>query len=497
MAFSTILGIGKLALGAYQSFQANRRAKEQLEMQREIMDRQFERAMEFANDAREKREIENAYVREREILDRQAAELERERQLEVVDDYQTQLEEERDYMLDRQRMGDRAAKEMQDFYRRQLARNQRIREDERGFAEEFLLEARDRAASERAEDIERFLETKDLKADEREFYLNELQKLQNQVNLERRDDMRIRDRVMGGARDLQDRLERVAAGLGDIPDIPVLTRDMIDAETARRQSEYQQDVDRAATAMASVGEADLVRSGMDLSSAGTARRGDITGRIADAYRGARNAAYDDAMKYITGVTGEMASNVNNIMDRRQQILAEEAGIGATELGYLQNLPSVRSATGPMERALNAPSAVYDRPITSANYQSPVGMTSAFYDGGALPSGIGASLPISSAASTQGLNISSGTVKPYNQTLDDPASYFTAATGAENKMLSSLAGERNRNLNTVDSFSENLGDFASGLGADLDTIMKDKYGGNFGQMWGARPSWLGGAGGWYD
>ena len=158
MAFSTILGIGKLALGAYQSFQANRRAKEQLEMQREIMDRQFERAMEFANDAREKREIENAYIREREILDRQAAELERERQLEVVDDYQTQLEEERDYMLDRQPMGDRAAKEMQDFYRRQLARNQRIREDERGFAEEFLLEARDRAASERAEDIERFLD---------------------------------------------------------------------------------------------------------------------------------------------------------------------------------------------------------------------------------------------------------------------------------------------------------------------------------------------------
>jgi hypothetical protein len=341
------------------------------------------------------------------------------------------------------------------------------------------------------------LETKDLKADERQFYLNQLQKLQQQVNLERRDDQNIRDRVMGGARDLQDRLERVAAGLGDIPEVPVLTRDMIDAETARRQGEYQQDVDRAATAMASVGEADLIRSGMDLSTTGTNRRGDITGRIADAYRGARNAAYDDAMKYITGVTGSMASNRNDIMNRRNAILTEEQGIGATELGYLNNLPNVRSATGPMELALNAPTASYDRAVTSASYQSPVTLTSALYDGGSLPSSLGANLQPRSAASTQGFNISSGTLKPYPLTLDSPASYLTDARGAENRMLSSLAGERNRNLGTVDAFSDNLGDFTSKLGADLDEIMTDKYDGSFGQMWGSRPKWLGGAGGWYD
>ena len=494
MAFSTILTGLQLGFGFLQSRSANRRAKEQLAQQREILDRQFERNMAFALTAMEKQDVENAYIREREILDRQAAELERERQLDLLAENQARIDEQRDYELTRQERADRDAKERQDFFRRQVADNQRIRQEERSFAEEFLRDARSRAAEERAEDLARFLENKEIRGEEREFYLGQLEKLQQQVDRERAEDMKIRDRVMGGARDLQERLERVAAGFGDVPEIPVLTREMIDAETARRQSEYQQDVDRAATAMASVGEADLIRRGLDLSTTGTERRGDITNRIADTYRTARNRAYDDAMKYITGMTSSMASNVGNIMDRRKRILAEEAGIGSAELGYLQNLPNVRSATDPIIRSLGAPTAGYDRAIRSADFTSPVGLDSAVYDAGNLPSSLGANLPISSGVYNQGFNIDSGIVGPYDLSLDSPASYLSAAGNAETNMTGLLKNEINRNRDTINSFSENLGDFTSKLGADLDTILSNQYDGNFSKMFAERPTWLGGTGG---
>ena len=182
------------------------------------------------------------------------------------------------------------------------------------------------------------------------------------------------------------------------------------------------------------------------------------------------------------------------MDRRKRILAEEAGIGSAELNYLQNLPNVRSATDPIIRSLSAPTAGYDREIVSADFTSPVGLGSAVYDAGSLPSSLGTNLPISSGVYNQGFNIDSGIVGPYDLSLDSPASYLSAAGAAENSMRNLLGKEINRNRDTINSFSENLGDFTSKLGADLDTILSDQYDGNFSKMFAERPTWLGGTGG---
>ena len=63
------------------------------------------------------------------------------------------------------------------------------------------------------------------------------------------------------------------------------------------------------------------------------------------------------------------------------------------------------------------------------------------------------------------------------------------------MTGLLKNEMNRNRDTINSFSENLGDFTSKLGADLDTILSEQYDGSFSNMFSERPSWLGGSGVW--
>ena len=154
---------------------------------------------------------------------------------------------------------------------------------------------------------------------------------------------------------------------------------MIDSEVGRRTTQYMSDVDRAAEMVSSQGQADLIRRGMDVSTLGSDERAAMAARLSNEYQGARDRAYDDALGYISGRSNAMSQNVGAIMDRRSGILSETAGIGGTELGYLQNMRAAPSATGAYQMAGQMGSGILDRNISSAGGFSASGLNSGLYD----------------------------------------------------------------------------------------------------------------------
>ena len=423
-------------------------------------------------------------------------------------------QDEADRLAERQALADEEAREMQLYRLREAARNRDLVASEREFAKLLLGQAQGTAASEREEAMARFLEDRETRAGEREFVVDQYEDLLRQAQAERDTEMGVREQILARAGDLQSALEATAAQLGYVPEIEQITPEMIEAEVARRTGEYQSDVDRAAEAVASVNEADLIRAGLDVSTGGTQRRGDIAARLAQEYQNARTRAYDDAMGYISGRSNAMATNVGNIMDRRAAILGETANIGGAELGILQNLRSLPSATDAYQMAANIASGVLDRNITSANnYNAPIPVSSALYDAsGAMtsgmsnydynlvnllsgiqsgnnyrsPVGIGSSiydgniggnyastLNPSSAASTSGMNLPSTILAPYGQTLQNPMNYLNNANATQNSMISGLMGQYNAGVNALSGASSNFGEILSGISGDYDAGLRTR------------------------
>jgi len=442
-------------------------------------------------------------------------------------------QDEADRLAERQSMADQEAREMQLYRLREAARNRDLVASEREFAKMLLGQAQDVAGAERDEQMARFLEDRDTRADERQFVVDQYEDYLRQAQAERDAEMGIREQILAGADDLQSRLEATASQLGYVPEIEQITPEMIDAEVARRTGEYMSDVDRAAEAVASANEADLIRAGIDVSTGATQRRGDIAGRLAQEYQNARARAYDDAMGYISGRSNAMATNVGNIMDRRAAILGETANIGGAELGILQNLRQLPSATGAYQMAANIGSGILDRNIVSANnYSAPIAVTSGLYDASNamtsgmsnydynlmnLMSGVSSSnnysspvaigsaiydgniggnyastLSPSSAASTAGLNLGSSVMAPYNQTLQNPMNYLSNANAYNNSIISGLMGQYNQGRTRMQEASTHLGDLFDATAGDLDPNNKlyNKF-----SNWATSkfPSWMGGGG----
>lgn len=445
---------------------------------------------------------ERAFALEQLRLAQEIASSERDFSLDIYRD-------EADRMAERQRMLDKDARDIQLYRLQEAARNRELRADERAFAQELLGQQGDIAQQERDERLARLLEDREMKGEERNFMIDQYQDLLATARGERADEMAIRDQIISGAGDLQSQLERAANQMGYIPEIEQVTPEMIQGEIARRADLNTAMVDRAADRVASINEADLIRSGMDVSSTADERRADIAKQLALEYQQAQSSAYDDAMSYITGRSNLQAQNVNNIIGRRGSVLDEIAGIGSTELNALQNLRQAPTVTTAYNMAASIGSGVYDRDIGSAgNYTSPVGVSSAFYDASGMMtpsygnydydllsainsvgsagtysspvalgsgiydnfnimSGVGNTMNLGSAAS-QGYNqIGSGILAPYNQTLMNPSSYFSYGDNSQNNTISALMGQYNQGMDAMSGMSENLGSIFSGLTSDYD------------------------------
>ena len=466
MAWSAALGLAGSAFGAIS---ASRTARAQMAQQQYMFDKQMELQelqVGMARDAQRRQVEENAYQRQIEQMNRLIASQEREYQREQSEEYKEQLMAERRAVIERQIQEDREAARQRQFQLEQLLQNQDLRAEEREFAIEQLNEAKAVASGERDEDMRRFLEEREMAKIERDFVLDEYNKLQDQALLEREQDLAIRNQVLAQVGQMQDAVQGASQQLGYVPEIPQLTEEDIAREIRRREADYISDVDRAADRVASVGEAELIRRGIDESTTGTARRGEIASRLAEEYQNARQRAYDDAMNYITGKSCAMASNVGDIIKRRSSILGETADVAGAGLNVLQRLPSVASAQNAYGMATRAPSAIYNRNVSSANdFRAPVSIGSAVYDRSNVGPALAQFRVPPSAASNAGMNVGSQIFNPYSVSIPNPSTYMTNAGSIGNQLLTSATSSANTAYNRAY-------DASSGFGSDMRSFLDD-------------------------
>ena len=441
---------------------------------------------------------ERKYAIEQLRLAQEIASSERDFQQDIYSDEAARLSQ-------RQGLLDQDAKDIQLYRLREAARNRELFGDERAFAQQLLGRQMDTAASERAEQLARFDQDRATVAGNRQFEMDQYDAYLAQSQKEREDEMAIREMIMSGAGNLQNELERVSSQMGYVPEIEQITPEMIDSEVGRRTTQYMSDVDRAAEMVSSQGQADLIRRGMDVSTLGSDERAAMAARLSNEYQGARDRAYDDALGYISGRSNAMSQNVGAIMDRRSGILSETAGIGGTELGYLQNMRAAPSATGAYQMAGQMGSGILDRNISSAggfsasglnsglydssnmmsssygagdynlmnlaggigsagSYSSPVGVGTSIYDGN-IGGAFGNTLNYGSAASTSPANLTSSIFGPYGISNQNPANYMTGMTNSQNDYISSLMGNYNQSR-------QSLMDSSSAMGGTLRDFSND-------------------------
>lgn len=466
--FSEVLGLGVNLLGMGQ---ANSNAKRQAR----LMERQIDGMLEISRGQLELQErnqdlIEEDYARRVEIeqLNRALMEQEREWQLGELEYYREQLKDDQDRQIQRQLEMDREAAAIQAWRLEQLDWARDMAADERSYALEMLQEAKAIASGERDEQLKRFYEDRMKAATNRDWQVGQYESARRQARSEREFDLSERDmvtdRIMGLERSLEDALKR----LGDPMELYRTTPEEIEGEYRRRASEYQSDVDRAATRVASIGEADLIRTGMDVSTTGTARRGEITERIAAAYQDARQRAYDDALAYIGGRQTTLNAPVGQDMERRSGVLREVANVTGAPIEALMSRSNPSSELPAYNIASLVGSGILDRGISSANaYSAPMPIGSALIDGtGSYAPGISEYEVRTSLADPSYLNIMSAVFDPYSQNVPNPAAFGSNAVSAGGAALSARSGMYGSAMDTAFAASRGLGASLRGLGAEL-------------------------------
>lgn len=438
MPFGAILGLAGSAIGAIG---ASRQANAQREMQMYQFRKQQE--LQEANlgmmrDAQRDQRLENEYQREMEVFNRRLREQEREFELDQLRQNQEYLMEDRRIDIERQVKEDREAAKIQQFNLEQLIKRQDIAEDERQFAIRELEQVKEIASGERDDDMRRFLEEREMSRIERQYITDQFDEAKGVVAQERELQLQDRNAIMHSIYGMQDAVQNTAAGLGYIPEIEQLNRADINSEIDRRTGQYQGDVDRAADRVASVNEASLIRGGMDRSTQGNARRGDIAARIASEYQDARSRAYDDALRYITGEQAALTDNVGSIMKRRSGVLDETAKVAGVGIDQMMRVPNAKSAADIYRMASSVPSAIYNRSVQSAgNYRPPVGINSASVTGQMSP-GIADYTRPTSMVNNAGFGIQSALFNPYGVTTNDPNTYLSNAMGIGNNLYNAAA-----------------------------------------------------------
>ena len=427
-------GLGLLQSGRQQS-KANSLAREQYEWNKEMFGLQTAAQAE-----------ENEYQRGLSETDRATKADERAFGEAQLAEYKKQILAEREFEIDRMLRLDKEAASQRAFQLEQYLSNKNLKEEERALALRQLEEAKAIAKGERDEEKKRFELAKAQKNIERQFQLKEYGEAKNQAFAERQFMMDQRKGIMDQIYGLQSGLQDTYAGLQDVPDVERISEADIEAEIQRRQGEYTADVDRAATAVASVNEADLIRDGMDLSTKGTARRGDIASRLAQEYQNARSRAYDDSMGFIAGKQGVRNTDLNTILASRGSQLGQAGDVYGAGIGMMSQLPNAPSAMTGYNYG-NVGSGVYDRSIGSSanNFQDKYGLRSGadnefFNIGGNYSNMTG---PRSSAAYGGGMSLGSGIYSPYTGTSYNPSSYSNnMSTYANNNLSYANQGSNN-------------------------------------------------------
>lgn len=458
----SIYGANKAAKG-----QAAALAQQQYENARQ---REIQMAnLGMARQAQQQQFEENEYQRQIERLNRRIVGQERLYQQQEFGEYRDQLMEERRAVIERQLQEDKAAARDRQFRLEQLLQNQDLAQDERAFAIQQLEQAKSIAAGERDEEKRRLLEDRAKAEIERDFLIEEYRQAQDQFQQERGEQMAFRDMLMSRIDAVRDSTSQFAESLGVLPEVREFSQDDFDEYYDRRVGEYQDDIDRAATKVLSQSEASLNRRGMLNSTLANDARGDVAKKLAQQYSSARDKAYDDTLRYITGEQTLSRNTLADEMTRRKYLMDENLGIEGYGINQMMNMPGmVGSATGGYNLMGSIPSSIYDRNISSANnYTAPVNIGTGIYDNINIGTGLGGFLNQPSAASTGFFNINSRVFNPYGVSVDNPQSYLSNAASIGNQLS---ANSQANYANATDLASE----AGKGLGTSVANFA-DEYG----------------------
>lgn len=468
VAFSDVLNLGMSLFGAVSSSKQMKKQNQLMEKQIDGMLEISDRQMDLSEQNQELFEDDFWYRREIEDLNRSLQEQEREWQLGELEYFREMLREDQDREIERQLEFDREAAAIKAWRLEQLDYARGMASQERTLALEMLDEAKAIAAGERDEELRRFYKDRATASSERDWRVGQYEQARRQAQEEREFDLNERaaltDRILGLDRSMASAMEQ----LGDPMSLYRATPEDIDREYARRSEEYQSDVDRAADRVASVGEADMVRSGIDVSTTGTDRRSEITRRIADSYQQARRRAYDDALAYIGGRQNTLNAPVSADMQRRAQVLGEVATSSGMPIELLMRRGSPRSELESFNLATLPGSAIIDRAISTANnYSAPIAIGSAMIDGTAsMTPGISEYDIRTSLADPSYINIQSAIYGPYDQNVPNPAAFGRTAVSAGASALSARQGMWS---GAMDSWNNSWAGLGKSASAFLDAI----------------------------
>jgi len=473
-------------IGAGVSFMGQRAAakqhQESLALQRWSMERQVEMQnqqlnlqrenMSMAHAADNERRAENEYTRYQEILNRGIKARERDEEKKQIDKYRNQKAEEQRYAIDRQLKTDRAAARSRELQLREFLRNQQITKDERQEALDELAIVKEIASGERDDDKRQYLNERAKKEAEREFSTKQYLEAKNQASVERGEGLQRNDMILAQIGRMESGLQQAALGIQEVPDIATFSPTDIQGEIDSRTDEYMIDVDRAADRVASVGEADLIRTGMDASTTGSKKRAEIASQLSREYQNARNRAYDDSLNYIQGRQKISQSDAGSIADMRQR-LSEVAGIEGIGLDPLLRMTDARSAlTAPASYLSQVGSGVYDRRLVSGGgYRGPLAVGSGVYDkSGTIGSGLGGNATLPTAAYYQ--NPQTAVFGTYPQTIGTASNYLQNAGSMGSTLLNSgdrLMGYANTGATNS---AKALSGASAGFGGSLKKLSND-------------------------
>jgi hypothetical protein len=344
----------------------------------------------------------------------------------------------------------------------ELANNQNLSAQERQFAVQQLQQAQQLAAGERNFDIDRLRQDQAQLQAEQQWMRERYGEQVGQAQSERQYDIDQRAMMLSKTDQLSQLMAQAYAAMGDPVKAEVLGRGDVDSEITRRTGEYMADADRAATLVASQNEAGLIRNGMDNSTQATARRGDVAARISAEYRNARTRASDDAIKYITGVQGQL--NVAQDLDTqlRNATLTNLMTVHGAPMQYALQAGNmgVGSAANAMSNFSGINSAVSNREVGSAgNYNTPVAINSAVYTS-----------PVSSGYSDMNLpqmqffgpSGSPGSAPWQMPQVSSPSSYLSGASS----LMAGIAGNAQTAANSANANASNAASAAGSAWADL-------------------------------
>ncbi len=484
--WGALVGVASLAGSMSQASSANRQAQEALAFQREQLNEQRRMAdLNYGLAQQEAARLQeyDAYQREQNDWSRQWAEQNYSYNRDLLESNRDQQLRQYQYLQDRQAQLDASAAEQRAFEMEQFLKNQQLTEEQRDWVKSQYEEAKAQAIMQRNYGLDRQSRADALAGLERQFDLDQIYRAQSIAQSERQYEQDKQQNILSQIDALSSTLNNTVNGFGDLVPLKHYTRFDVDQEAQRRGDLYAQLIDRAADRVASVNEADAIRSGMSESTQNNRRRADITSQIAHEYQQAYGKGYDEAQQYIGNLQAMEQDNRNQLLSEQQQKLQQLM----TQLDPLQlagQQGELRtSAIGPQMQAQSAINNDINPFSVVGAYNGMNNVGSGVYTGVPGTGNMAGTINLGSGVygdglSTPGIQFNALSTPNPSAYMSNAASLIGAGNGLAETMYQSAINSQNAASQAFGNSMANLGDMNWGnIGSSFSSGLESMFGAN--------------------